>query len=310
MPIQNLWSCNNHSKNIYADIMKRLIFWFFILSVTHILAIENLPKSKINPDLLSNYWSAKWIAWPDDSGLEYGVYHFRKNFELEEIPGEFIIHVTADNRYRLFVNGEPVCFGPARGDLMHWRYESINISSYLKKGENLIAAVVWNFAGLKPWAQHSLRTAFLLQGNSENEKAVNTNSLWKVVKNNAVQPANASREETGGSFIVVGPCDKVDASNYPWDWEKTEFNDSDWKQAKILDNGRPKEAGSGIAWGLEPREIPLMEARKQHFKAIRRSENIRIDESFLERKEHVTIPANRKVVVLFDQRELTTAYPN
>jgi alpha-L-rhamnosidase len=289
--------------------MNKIVIWLFLLIGTTTNAIENLPKSKINPDLLTKYWSARWIAYPDDSGLDYGVYHFRKNFNLNEVPKEFIIHVSADNRYRLFVNGEPVCFGPARGDLMHWRYESIDISAYLKSGENTLAAVVWNFAGLKPWAQHSLQTAFILQGNTETERIADTNPSWKVIKNNAYKPADASREKTGGQFIVVGPCDEVEASKYPWNWEKTGFDDSAWKNAKPIEQGRPKEAGTGIAWGLEPREIPLMEAKKQHFASVRRTENINVDESFVSGKSQLVIPANKKIVILFDQGELTTAYP-
>ena len=93
-----------------------------------------------------------------------------KKLISNSIPEEFIVHVSADNRYQLFVNGERVCMGPSRGDLMHWRFESIDISSFLKAGENIISAMVWNFANLKPWAQLTNRTAFILQGNSEKEK--------------------------------------------------------------------------------------------------------------------------------------------
>ena len=88
--------------------MKKIAIWIFVLIWFNSLAIENLPKSKINPDLLTKYWSARWVAYPDDSGLDYGVYHFRKTFSLAEVPGEFNIHVSADNRYRVFVNGEVV----------------------------------------------------------------------------------------------------------------------------------------------------------------------------------------------------------
>lgn len=289
--------------------MKVIILILLVLLGANSFAIENLPKSKINPGLLSNYWSARWIAYPNDSGLDYGVYHFRKSFNLNEVPKEFIIHVSADNRYRLFVNGEPVCFGPARGDLMHWQFETIDISAYLKPGENIAAAVVWNFANLKPLAQHSLRTAFIVQGNSETEEIINSNTTWKVTKNNAYKPAYAGVEKTGGHFMVVGPCDEVDAAKYPWNWEKLGFDDSSWINAKMLEQGRPKEAGTGIEWGLEPREIPLMEAKKQRFAEVRRAENIIVDKAFLSGKKPLVIPANKTVVILFDQGQLTTAYP-
>ncbi len=272
-------------------------------------AIENVPTSKINPDLLKGYWSAKWIAWPHDSGLDYGVYHFRKSVELQHTPDEFIVHVSADNRYQLFVNGTRVCMGPSRGDLMNWHFESIDISSFLIEGENTISAVVWNFGNLKPWAQHSNRTAFILQGNSAKEELINTDSSWKVIKNEAYSPARANSETTEGQFVVVGPCDEVDASKYPWGWEKPGYNDENWEQAAELVAGKPKEAGTGIEWGLEPRSIPLMEARIQRFAEIRRMENIQADATFLSGKSKLSVPANQTVVLLLDQGQLTTAYP-
>jgi hypothetical protein len=95
-----------------------------------------------NPDLLTKPWKARW-TWVDGSDpFGYGVYHFRRSFELPAKPSSFLIHVTADNRYLLFVNGERVAWGPARGDLFHWRYESVDIAPQLRAGKNVLAAVV------------------------------------------------------------------------------------------------------------------------------------------------------------------------
>ena len=40
----------------------------------------------INPDLLGKGWPASWIAHPTASPNDYGVFHFRKSFNLEEPP--------------------------------------------------------------------------------------------------------------------------------------------------------------------------------------------------------------------------------
>src|SRR5580704_16306756 len=98
-----------------------------------------------NPELLLHVWSAHWISVPNTPPYDYGVYHFRRTFDLSAAPTSFLIHITADNRYKLYVNGELVSLGPARGDLHHWRYESVDIASHLKAGKNALAAVVWNF---------------------------------------------------------------------------------------------------------------------------------------------------------------------
>ena len=52
---------------------------------------------------------------PGEPANVYGVYHMRKTFELDEVPSRFIVHVTADNRYKLYLNGRFVSLGPARG---------------------------------------------------------------------------------------------------------------------------------------------------------------------------------------------------
>ena len=271
--------------------------------------VQNASLNKINPVLLTWHWKASWITHPTESVLDYGVFHFRKSFELRENPGEFIIHVSADNRYRLFVNGVPVCFGPSRGDLKHWFYESIDIAPLLKPGKNLLAAVVWNAGDLKPWAQISLRTGLIIQGNSDREEIINTNESWKVMKNTSYSPAPASTNETYGQFVVVGPCDKVDGELYPWGWERQDFNDSSWLTPRIIDNGHPYGVGTDINLALIPRRIPLMELTRQRFATIRLSENCNIPAGFIEGKISLSIPAGQKVKILLDQGNLTTGYP-
>jgi hypothetical protein len=270
---------------------------------------QQIAKEKINPSLLNERWDAQWIAHPTESLLDYGVFHFRKEFELKELPKEFIINISADNRYRLFVNGKAVCFGPARSDLEHWSFESIDISSFLNVGKNTIASVVWNFGELKPWNQFSIKTAFLVQGNSPFEEIVNTDTTWKVIKDAAYSPASAGSGETNGQFTVVGPCDRVDAALYPWDWEKPGYYDQSWLKPRTLDAAHPKGVGTDINWELSTRRIPLMEEKFQQFATIRRSSGPSAPSGFLERKNIWNISANSNIIVLFDQENLTTGYP-
>ena len=270
---------------------------------------QQIEKDKINPSLLNNHWDAQWITHPTESLRDYGVFHFRKDFELKESPKEFIINISADNRYRLFVNGIAVCFGPARSDLEHWSFESIDIGSFLKSGKNVVASEVWNFGELKPWNQFSIKTAFIVQGNSPLEEIINTDTTWKVIKDAAYSPAPAGSKETNGQFTVVGPCDKVDAAQYPWDWEKPGYDDHSWLQPRTLDGAHPKGVGTDINWELSPRRIPLMEQKHQQFSTVRRTSGSTLPAGFLEGKTTWTVPANTKVTVLIDQESLTTGYP-
>lgn len=229
----------------------RIILFSLICINLSAQTVQQVALEKINPALLNNHWKAQWITHPSESLLEYGVFHFRKSFDLREQPHEFIIHISADNRYRLFVNGRAVCFGPARGDLEHWPFESIDIAPFLKQGKNILAAVVWNFGELKPWAQFTVKTAFIVQGNSTAEEIANTDVTWKVIKDPAYSPAPASSKETSGQFVVVGPCDRVDASLYPWGWETTGYDDHSWLIPRTLDTAHPRGVGTEWAWNNE-----------------------------------------------------------
>src|SRR6267378_3466919 len=81
---------------------------------------------------------------PAPSPAGYGVYHFRRRFRVDPVPAAFVVHVSADNRYELYANGARVASGPARGDLFHWRYETVDLAPFLRAGENVLAAGVWN----------------------------------------------------------------------------------------------------------------------------------------------------------------------
>src|SRR5690606_34824111 len=117
---------------------------------------DPIPDSR----LLNGRWDASWITHPHTSGTTYGVYHFRKPFDLPVVPERFVVNVSGDNRYILYVNGKIVSRGPARGDREHWYFETLDISPFLRVGENVVAAVVWNFGQWMPNAQISLMTGF------------------------------------------------------------------------------------------------------------------------------------------------------
>ena len=134
-------------------------------------------------DFPARSFTARWITDPAGPQFEYGVHHFRKTFDLPAKPARFVVHATADNRYQLFVNGQRVSWGPARGDLFHWRYETVDIASRLRAGKNVLAAVVWNFGPDAPLAQITEQTGFLLQGDTQDEAMVNTGQTpWKCAR--------------------------------------------------------------------------------------------------------------------------------
>ena len=257
-------------------------------------------------------WPAKWIAAPDTPPREAGVFHFRKTLDLPARPLRFVVHVSADNRYRLFVNGVFVATGPARGDLLHWRYETIDLAPYLRPGNNVIAATVWNWGDLRPGAQISRRTGFLLQSDDPANAAIDSGPSWKAIKHLAYRFTQVGGADIRG-YYAAAPGEQVDASLYPWGWEQPGYDDREWKAAVPI-TGEALPAGSNpygeaADWQLVPRPIPAMEERPIRFAEVRRSEGVVVPPSFLAGKQPLTVPANRKISILLDQRALTMGYP-
>jgi alpha-L-rhamnosidase len=240
-------------------------------------------------------WTASWIAVPHAPRTEYGVYHFRKTFDLAARPERFPVHVSGDNRYQLFVNGQRAAWGPARGDLFHWRYDTVDIAGFLRGGSNVLAAVVWNFGEDAPEAQISLQTGFLLQGDGPAELVADTGPSWRCARNQAYTPVVITSAAVRG-YWAAGPGDRVSAAAYPWGWESPSFDDSAWTPAAVVAPAAGREARDVHSrWMLVPRTIPLMEERAE--------------KSLTVRQGSLANAPNSKTTVLFDQGYLTAAYP-
>ncbi len=258
-----------------------------------------LLLAALNAAAAINQWSAKWIAVPGEPPFNYGIYHFRKEIALTAKPASFVIHVTGDNRYQLFVNGERVGSGPARGDLFHWRYDTMDIAQWLKPGKNVLAAVVWNFAQYAPLAQITTESGFLLQGDGAAERVADTDKTWRCVRDEAYQPVTVSAQEMRG-YVATGAAERVQADKYPWGWESPRFDDASWKPAAEITPGAPRDSSdSPNRWMLVSRTIPPMEERPETDAKIRNGAP----------SSYPLIPPHQKAVVLFDQGYLTTGYP-
>lgn len=251
--------------------------------------------------------TAPWIAYPTASVTDYGVYHFRKTVTFDQAPAKLVVHVSADNRYNLFVNGRRVCYGPAKGDLQTYKYDVVDLAPYLKAGNNQLAALVYNAGKDKPMALLSAQTAFFLRTEDETFSGLNTDESWRVYKNPAYQPVTyqemlfAKRWFYG--YYACGPGDRVEASQYPWGWETEDFDDGDWPRAERLTFDGPPP------WRLVPRNIAFMADFIEKPATIRLAEGVSVPAGFLQGKAALTVPANSQASILFDYAYFTMGYP-
>lgn len=252
--------------------------------------------------------NAPWISYPSANQTQYGVYHFRKTFNMAKVPDELVIHVSADNRYNLFVNGERVCYGPAKGDLQTYKYDVIDIASYLKPGKNVLAALVYNGGEDKNWAFISMQTAFFLQAASDTYGFVNTDESWKVFKNKAYNPVSYKEMLQGenkffNGAYYCGPNEEVFADQYPWGWEIADFDDSGWK------NSEPLKFDDKAPWNLVPRNIPFMDNHLVKPVSIREVSGIDFPKGDWDGMQQIRIPRDTKASILIDFENFTMGYP-
>lgn len=274
-------------------------------------------QTPIASNIVEKMWKAQWITGPgteinsysaasDPSLRDYGVYKFRKAFQLAEKPPTFVVHVSGDNRYKLFVNGKQVSQGPARGDLYFWNFETVDIASHLVSGKNVISAVVWNDGRQKPEAQISYRTGFILQGNTSREEIVNTDETWKVLRDESYHPLPVKVP----GYYVAGPGEIVDMNKYEKNFNRIDYDDTNWMRARMIGPGTPKEAAvNSTGWMLVPSPLPQMETKIERLSATRKAEFVTVPATFPMATRKVTVPANTKATILLDQGYLTNAYP-
>ncbi len=270
-------------------------------------AVSLAPAAEI--DVRSNAWKALWIYPAGAAPNGYGVYHFRHTFELPGQAGPVRVHVSGDSRYELFLNGVRICAGPARGDLFHWRYETVDLAPHLRPGRNTLAAVVWNDGPHAAVAQWSNRTAFLLQAADSDHALLNTGREWRCFANPAYSAVPVPTYQPTG-YYAIGPMERVDASKYPWGWEQPGFDDSAWPRAEPGRNASPRDQRDAPArWMLVPRPIPQMELTPQRLKALRSAQGATPPAAFPAQPAAFTILANTKASLLLDQGHLTCAFP-
>lgn len=93
---------------------------------------------------------AKWVSVPREEIQEKKIYEGDMTGRFAyficqasaAINSRLTLHITANSRYRLWINGEPVLSGPCKGDYYRHYYETVDVGGYLNAGENIVAVQV------------------------------------------------------------------------------------------------------------------------------------------------------------------------
>jgi alpha-L-rhamnosidase len=193
---------------------------------------------------------ARWIWCRGEARPKNFYLYVRKSFLIPDTPRHATIRVTADSRYRLFVNGVPVARGPARCDRRWQCLDEWDITDHLRQGTNVIAALVHHY-GEWTFAYMLGRGGFFadMEAGLADGTAIHvcTDESWKV------QPARAWERNLPRMTIQLGYPEVFDARQENEAWSAPAFDDSRWETATVLG-----PAGMEPWPQLVPREIPAM----------------------------------------------------
>jgi len=250
-------------------------------------------------------WRAAFAWSSERGGPGLCIRRLRRTFNLDEKPENFIVSVSADSRYRLFVNGQRAGRGPLKGELSCYYYETYDIGKLLRKGRNVIAAeVVW-FGLNSPNSEiHSGYAGFLLQG--PKDAGIDTPTGWKVQVDRAVKP-NVTHYSNAMNFL--DNMELVDGAKYPVGWQSPGFDDSSWEDAIFVTSADVDPTWGELhpIWHLTPRDIPMLVEETRRFTRTIRGMEV-TEHLFGDTPKGWRLKAGEASEIVLDAGTLTTGF--
>lgn len=154
---------------------------------------------------------------------------FRKKFTLKSTE-KATLKITADDYYKLYINGQFVTQGPASSYPNAYYYNEIDVMPYLAEGENTFAVHTY-YQGLvnRVWVSADLRQMLWLSLDVGGETALVSDETWLCNDHTGY----SALDTVGYDTAFTECCDSRDENI---DFYKTDFDDSQWKNAAIYKN--------------------------------------------------------------------------
>lgn len=151
---------------------------------------------------------------------------FRRKFNAKK--GEkTVAYITADDYYKLYINGKFVCPGPAAGYPFHYWYNEVDISDFITDGENTLAVHTY-YQGLinRVWVSGDDRHAFLcdIEANGENILSTDESFLYSYHK---------GFSQIGKFGYETQFAQRYTSGTESESFQSPDYDDSAWKRAKV-----------------------------------------------------------------------------
>lgn len=270
------------------------------------------------------HWPAKWITHPQADGNAAVVQAFRRTFSVDRAR-TIRIHVSADERYELFLDGQRIGRGPERGDRPNWFFETYDLP--LAVGEHTLVARTWwlSHFGPAPIAQMTVQPGFVLAADREEPSLFNTGkAAWTM------RLLGGYRHIPPGPGIATGPKVHIIGREYAWDFERG--SGDDWIEPRTTHPAVGPElfGDQPLIPILQPATLPPMLERTIHVGTarhvqvidqlpkgetlVRSADHLADDatdwDALLAGKQSLTIPPRTGRRVIIDLEDYYCAYPD
>jgi hypothetical protein len=229
---------------------------------------------------------ARWIWLPGERTLANTFVLFRREIEVEAAVASARGWISADSRYRLFVNGRRVQWGPAPCDPRSYEVDPVDLAPWLVQGRNVIGAEVLFYGhgdGTWPFGKPGFLFALRVEEAGGRTSELVSDGSWRVLLDRAHRPGQFKR------WYLRALQEDFDARLRPRGWSEPGFAaDAAWTAPRILDApaDRPAAAGShhdyltdgGIeaaGAALRAREVPLLRESFRTVGRVARSGRVR-----------------------------------
>lgn len=157
--------------------------------------------------------------------------------------------VSADDYYKLYINGAYVCEGPAAGYPSSYYYNEVDVTSFLKKGKNTIALDVY-YQGLinRVWVSGDMRQGFICELIADGKLLLRSDESWHYI----CPPSRTQGEIYGYDTQTT---EKIDLRSEPENWKLNDFDDSAWPCCAL-------KANSDYRFTDAPMPVPKAEILK------------------------------------------------
>lgn len=286
-------------------------------SIFHLNTLNLTKSAGTDPGAFST-GSGVWWVWSaggcnafDPRDKDIPVRTFRREFSLSNPAGAFLrLHVTADSRYEISLNGRRIGFGPGKGDLTHHFYDTYIVQEGLREGINTLLVRVVDFSRLvchpptlgAPASVMTYRGGFAADGfvveATGQEQSLQTPGLWQVKPDYSLD--FQADDIVHGGF--VGLFER-------WCCAEADLDSGTWKSATALypavriEDRRDEPS----PYGLMPRPVDLLQIAPQ--KLFEKSNDSRAFGKCLTEGVPCEVPGASSLEIVLDAGRLMTGFP-